>query len=209
MPKTPHSSRNLSNITALGFQLSASAFAASCFRSPSPTPFGGRHRTVDRHLAVRRSMRIVIAAARPMTRAVHAACLRRRHHVHRVLGCATDTTIARRRFAEQRRVDRESTNVRGRRCRRPRQIGADADAAAVERAFGQRDRQPAFGAIVRRLDAAVADQPDDQRLQRRFALQVERRRLARAPCRASSPGTRCRRARPDYRPAAPPRHRPS
>ena len=58
-------------------------------------------------------------------------------------------------------------------------VGADADAAAVERALGERDRQAAFRTIVRGLDAAVADQLDDQRLQRRFALQIDHGRLAR------------------------------
>ena len=77
------------------------------------------------------------------------------------------------RFAEQRRDYGET--VAG----HPGHIGADADAAAVERALGQRDRQAALRAIVRGLDAAVANQLDDEYLQRRFALQVKRRRFAR------------------------------
>ena len=48
----------------------------------------------------------------------------------------------------------------------------------VEAAFGQRHRQAAIGAVVRRPREPFVRQRDEQRLQRPFGLQIERRRHA-------------------------------
>ena len=77
----------------------------------------------------------------------------------------------------------------------------------VEAALGERDRQAAFGAVVRGSNQPGRDALDQQALQRRLARQIERRRHAAHQSVDRPSDTRCRPARRGCRRAARPRRR--
>ena len=204
MPKTPHSSLNLSTwVVPCSRSATASFYAAPSPRHTScsmravsrPALFGFADARLSRHAARRPS----IADPRsgppvvPMCARRHAALGRqpqqRRPDPRRATPTRRHATPTRRRASPHASATRRPgtdapAHRRRRRCRRCRS------------ALGQRHREAAVGAVVRRLRAARAGgRRPAARCSARSRVEVERRRRAADQAVDASSGTRCRRAR--------------
>ena len=188
MPKTPHSSLNLSSMLVASIDVSARFVEASgrsleCARSPCPDPLGLVDRHVDRRPRRRRRSETRCRRSGRSTRAGTPAAAARAQHV----GSRRPARPRRRRATPTRR-----TAPRRRRARpappttaAPARRHVGADAAGVEAALGQRHREPAVGAVVRRPHQAVgraASTSSCCSARSRVEIERRRRRRARRPC---------------------------
>ena len=146
-------------------------------RSPSPRP--ARPRRPARRSPTRppTAIRNAVAAGPADDPRRHARRRRPLQHRRSASSAVDRHDDARRRFAEQ----RAPTSIDRRRARRrPASTSTlGADAARVEAAFGERHRQAAVRAVVRRSNAAARRaSATSSSCSARFARQIERRRHA-------------------------------